>query len=49
MNDPIATAARAAAQQLEAGPGLVAEVEAVERAAQDDSSEPRHSACPTRA
>jgi hypothetical protein len=44
MSDPIAIAARAAAQQLkaEAGPGLVAEVEAVLAARQSPSAPPQY-------
>ena len=44
MNDPIGTAARAAAQQLqaEAGPGLVAEVEAVLATRESPSAPPQY-------
>jgi len=44
MSDPIATAARAAAQQLEpeAGPGLVAEVEAVLATRESPSAPPQY-------
>ncbi len=44
MNDPVGTAARAAAQQLqaEAGPGLVAEVEAVLATRESPSAPPQY-------
>ena len=44
MNDPIGIAARAAAQQLqaEAGPGLVAEVEAVLATRESSSAPPQY-------
>ena len=44
MNDPVAVAARAAAQQLEAeaGPGLAAEVEAVLATRESPSAPPQY-------
>ena len=44
MNDPVGTAARAAAQQLqaEAGPGLVAEVEAVLATRESPAAPPQY-------